>query len=58
MTNGIEGLNSIKFIMQALCAIILAIAVSNTLLPELDLVIGRFNRGISPDILVFLRPVL
>lgn len=58
MANGIEGLDSIEFVMQTLRATILAIAASNTSLPELDIAIGRLNGGISPDMLVFPRPVL
>lgn len=57
MANGIESLNSIEFVMQTLRATILAIAASNTS-PELDIAIGRLNGGISPDMLVFPRPVL
>lgn len=57
MANGIEALNSIEFVMQTLRATILAIAASNTS-PELDIAIGRLNGGISPDMLVFPRPVL
>ncbi|KAK3364668.1 hypothetical protein B0T25DRAFT_70875 [Lasiosphaeria hispida] len=44
--------------MQTLRAIILAIAASNISLYQLDIAIGRLEGGISPDMLVFPRPVL
>lgn len=58
MANGIEALDSIEFVMQTFRAVILAIAASNISLYQLDIAIGRLNGGISPDMLVFPRPVL
>ncbi|KAK3370962.1 hypothetical protein B0T24DRAFT_627460 [Lasiosphaeria ovina] len=58
MANGIEAFDSIKFVMQTLRAIILAIAASNISLYQLDLATGLLEGGISPDMLVFPSPVL
>ncbi|KAK3368711.1 hypothetical protein B0H63DRAFT_489006 [Podospora didyma] len=58
MANGIEDLDSIEFVVQTLRGIVLAIAASNISLYELDIAIGRLEGGISPDMLVFPRPVL
>lgn len=59
LTNAIEGFDSIEFVEQALRAIVLAIVTSNISLYELDITAGRFRDcGISPDMLVFPRPVL
>ncbi|KAK0707010.1 hypothetical protein B0T26DRAFT_728839 [Lasiosphaeria miniovina] len=58
MSNGIDGLESNEFVVQTLHRVILAIAANNISLYELDIAIGRLDGGISPDMLVFPRPVL
>lgn len=58
LVNSIEGLCSIEFVTQTLRAIILAIAASNVSLDEFCIAVGHLDGGISPDMLVFPRPVL
>lgn len=59
LTNAMESFDSIKFVKQALRAIVLALVASNTSLYELDIAPGRLNAdGIRPNMLVFPQPVL
>lgn len=58
MVNSIAARDSIEFVTQTLRAIIIAIVTSNISLFELDLAVGQLYHGISPDMLVFPRPVL